>query len=538
MELIATNKIEPAPVTVAENAEYEASLAKWALLEDCYNVNLKAHAQRYITPPPGLFQESLVNNSALQAAMTGLITRVAVGSGWSAAPIIYVNGGFEPQLIGKTLQGFMSLVSEHDPVVTLPDSIEYLRDSCTKDDKDLVEFYLSVIFDILLTGRVPILIDLDDKGKLKFVKYKAKALIDWGTAQVGTNDSKFTYAVFRDYEINPEFNPINARGVSKYREVIHYHYIDNDVYTVEQYKMINGKYVPADVIIPKYKGKTLNFIPLVTIGSLDNTPDIDTIPLEGIANCVLEIFTLSCMLKHAEKTSAVPTLYMTGADESEVPNATGADVCITLADSQARVGYTTTDTTSMSHIQSRMADYYSQAQELGANLLGARRGTSESGEALRLRQAAATASLKSIVDNAAKGLVSLLHMMLNWTGSSSTLATGYEGLEFEPNREFSTFSLTANETIALVQAWQATSISHSTLLENFRKAGMLKAGETVEDELATLALAGEKFEPIESTITTGPGGTQKAGTSGTPELDVGEEMPKANSMDKNIKTGS
>lgn len=534
MELVSTAEVMPAPVTVAPNVEYEIAKAKWALLDACYEVMLKAKAHYFVTPPPGLFQTDLVQNTILASAMESLIVPVATGSNWPTAAIIYANGGFEPQLIGKTIQGFMSLVSEHDPVTELPSQLEYLKDSCTKDNKSLIEFFLDCVLGVLLKGRVPVLLDLDDKdGKQKFVKYNAEALIDWGTDTIGTNDSQFTYAVFRDFELNPDYNPINSTNSHKYVEVIHYHYLNNGVYTVEQYKKSEGTYKYKDTVVPEYKGKKIDFIPLVTLGSLDNTPDIDTIPLEGIANCVLEIYNLSCMLKHAEKASAVPTMFMTGVDESEVPSATGANVCVALADSQARVGYTTTDTSAMAHIQSRMTDYYAQAQELGASLLGARRGTSESGEALRLRQAAATASLKSIVDNVGKGLEALFKMAAEWSNSSD------KTINFEPNREFSTYALTANETIALVQAWQAGSISHSTLLENFRKSGMLKAGETADDEQDTLDEDGEKYEPPidESKPTTGPDGATKAGPGADAELNVGEEMPKSNTMNKNIKSG-
>lgn len=516
----------PAPISITENEEYSNAKAKWALLDACYNVELKTYAHRFMTPPPGLFQDELTDNTALINASLGLITPVARGSGWPAAAVIYANGGFEPQLLGKTTTGFMSLVSEHEPVVELPASLEYSKESCTKDNKSLLEFFLSTVLEVLVKGRVPILIDFDEKdSKLKFVAYKTEALIDWGTTNTGTNDTKFTYAVFRDFELNPNFNPIKNTASTKYIEVIYYHYLDDDVYTVSTYKKVDGIQKEVDTVTPEHFGKQLDYIPLLTIGSLDNTPNIDNIPLEGIANCILEIYSLSCMLKHAEKTSAVPTLYMTGTDKDEAPTATGANVCVVLADSQARVGYTTTDTSAMSHIQERMADYYAQAQELGASLLGARRGTSESGEALRLRQAAATASLKSIVDNVGRGLTVLFQMMADWNNSSD------KTIKFDPNREFSTYALTANETIALVQAWQAGSISHSTLLENFRKAGMLKAGETVDDEQSTLEEDGEKYEAPEE-----EGGGPDTGPGGV-ELNVGEEMPKSNTMNKNIQTG-
>ena len=194
---------------------------------------------------------------------------------------------------------------------------------------------------------------------------------------------------------------------------------------------------------------------------------------------------------------------------------TGAGVVLTLPDYQARVGYTTTDTSAMTHIQSRMEDFYNQAQELGASLLGSRKNGTESGEALRLRQASSTATLKSVVDNTGDGFEYTLQMAAIWMNENP------KDIRFDPNSEFSTFALTANETVALVQSWQSNAFSHSTLLDNFRRAGMLHAGETVEDELKRLEDPNEIY--VES-CGCKPQPNQSNSNSNLNEIDVAENI--------------
>jgi hypothetical protein len=112
---------------------------------------------------------------------------------------------------------------------------------------------------------------------------------------------------------------------------------------------------------------------------------------------------------------------------------------------------------------------------------------SESGEALRLRQQATTVTLRSIVTNMGKAVERILKMMADWAKASD------DAIEYMPNKDFSTFSLPAEDQQALVQAWQANGISRSTLLYNFKRANMLQPGETVEDEVKRLEDPKEQF---------------------------------------------
>ena len=503
-------------ITIVPHEEYSAIRSTWILMNDAYATNLQRCAHSYISPPPGVFQADLNKNNELIKTTEKLIIPIAEGSGWPQAAIAYILGGFEPDLIPRTLKGFTSLVSQFAPTVKLPSQLEYLNEEATKDNKTLDESYLRAVRRVLLKGRVPLLLDIQD-NKLKLIEYKAEALIDWDTLDNSSDSSLFKYAIFEDTIENPNFNPITDNS-ERYFSVYYYHHIDNGVYKVT--KIVNStKYegLQQETITPKLLGKTLNYIPLVALGSIDNTPDVDAIPLLGIANCSVAMLDLSCMLKHAEKASAVPTMYITGVDADDAPQVTGAGVCMVFPDYQARVGYTTTDTSAMAHIEGRIEGYYAQAQELGASLLGSTRHGTESGEALRLRQASSTATLRSIVENVGKGFKRILQMAADWR------AVDVKSVVFEPNKEFSTFSLTANETVALTQTWQAGAIAHSTLLENFRKAGMLKAGETVEDEQTNLEKAGEKYvEPVDQS------------SKSKNALDIAESLPKANTFNNNL----
>lgn len=501
---------------IRKHPDYLKQLAKWQKVKHCFDRDVITFAHNYIIPPAGMFLDTIIDETAKKAIETsiqGLSHRIAEGSGWNVLAKKYANDGVVPELVGSTARGNMSLITEYAPVIELVSKLNYLNESATKDGVSLTQLFFDTILDVQLSGRVPLLIDIVG-NKLKIVKYSALALLNWQARGVN-DDARFSWAIFQDYKENPKYDPIEAPEEAQYIPIYIKHYLKDTVYTVDHYEENEGKLKKIKSIIPKYFGKTLDFIPLVCIGSLDNTPDVDLIPLEGIANCEIESYRLSCLLAHAETASSVPSFYMTGVDEDEVPPVTGAGVTIACENEQARIGYTKTDTSAMTHILERMDAQYAQAQELGANLLGSRKNSSESGEALRLRQASTTASLKSIVKNCGEGFNILLRMMTKWMGIS-------EVVSFEPNKEFSTFALTANETVALVQSWQAGAIAKTTLLNNFRKAGMLIPGDSVEDELKRQEKPEEHYVPVDCKNPNVPG------------LDVGENLPKSNTMNKNL----
>ena len=498
-----------------QSYEYRKMLPVWLQMDDTYHQDVKRYAHRYLAPPAGLFQSELVNNEEIANSVRGLKTPVAEGSGWPAAAMAYALGGFEPDLVSRTLKGFSSLVGEHDPVIKLPSSMEYLISSATKDGLTLNRLYLNCVHNTLLKGRTPLYIDIFENQPI-LVQYPPEANIHWRRSDRGPDNSLFEYGVLKEFVPNKDFSVFQNAHHLQYLEVYLELYLDPEsrIFKIRKYEQTPSQGYTETDITPNYMGNEIDFIPLVAIGSLDNTPDVDVAPLLGISNCVTQIYSLGCMLNHAESKSAVPTMFMTGVDPDEAPSVTGASVALILPDYQASVGYTKTDTSAMGHIRSRMDDFYMQAQELGASLLGSQKHGTESGEALRLRQASSTATLKSVVNNVGQGVEYALKMAAIWMGEDP------DEVVFQPNNEFSTFALTANETVALVQSWQSSAISHSTLLDNFRRAGMLKAGETIEDEQKRLEDPNEIYvEPCGCKEQPG-----KKGSSNQVELDIAEGL--------------
>ncbi len=63
-----------------------------------------------------------------------------------------------------------------------------------------------------------------------------------------------------------------------------------------------------------------------------------------------------------------------------------------------------------------------------------------------------------------------------------------EQVAIELNTDYSTRGLSANEIIAVVQAWQNGALSRDSMLDIFRRGEVLPEGRTNEEEVRLIAI--------------------------------------------------
>jgi hypothetical protein len=170
-------------------------------------------------------------------------------------------------------------------------------------------------------------------------------------------------------------------------------------------------------------GATLDEIPLVVAGSINNSIDIQPIPLIPVANCSIQIYRKEADLANSEFLSCNPTLVITGAQsDGNLPNVVGSSVMIVLPNEQSRVFYTTTDTAALTHVKDHISDLYEEAIRHGVAILDSRKGV-EAAEALRIRQATQSASVYSIYLSAMNALLECIQIMAKWASLDKSLVT-------------------------------------------------------------------------------------------------------------------
>lgn len=387
-----------------------------------------------------------------------------------------------PNLVSFLYRGLMGLASADSPSIQLPKELEYLEtEYATREGLTLSRLFVKTLGEVLLTGRAIHVLDPENEGsnKILITDYKAEQFTNWRV-----RSGNLTQAVL------VEFIDESSSVLDTYDEDEKYILLDATTgnYAIRYFDPDDGS--EASNVVPSYKGRTMPYIPMTIYGALNNTIDPDPAPLAPVANTAIQIYQKDADLSQAEYLTCNPTLCITGiSDDGLTKISTGPTVAFKISNPQAKVFYTETDTSALRFIHDHINSLYEQAVIYGAQLLDSSKKSAETAETARLRQTAAGATLRSVVQTVGHGFQKTLESIARWKGVPESRM---KEIKFSPLTEFGS-ALTPQEQEQLVQSWLAGAISHQTVLSNFRKAGILGEGRTEDDELKQL----QKEEALE-----------------------------------------
>lgn len=378
-----------------QHPDYIVRVPEWERVRDCMKGEqaIKNAAEKYLPRPAGMSGE------------------------YADAYNDYIERAHFPLVTAYALQGVLGIIITKLPEFNFPKELEYLIDNATRDGRDLRQLFLDVIIEIMQTGRVPLVVDLDDADPDKFtiVQYKAEDLINWRSGTLNDERAIQVAVIKQQRYKNPD--DIFSHETEDYYRVMR---LIGEKYTVVTYDS-SSREVEEETVVPEYFGNNLDKLPIVIAGSISNAPEVQPIPLIPVANCAIQIYRKQADLANSEFLSCNPTLCISGAevdaagDVKNVPNVVGSSVLFALPDSQARVYYTTTDTAALNHVAKHIDTLYEEAIRHGVAILDARKGV-EAAEALRIRQATQSASVYSIYLSALSAIRRCLEMMCEWGG--------------------------------------------------------------------------------------------------------------------------
>jgi len=368
--------------------DYEKVKNSWARVRDCMDGEdvIKSKKELYLPRPSG---------------MTGEYASAYDG---------YIERAHFPLVVSYALSGALGIVITKLPEFNVPKELEYIIKTATKDGKSLQQLFLDVVIEIFQTGRVPLLVDIiSEKNEFRFVQYKAEEFVNWKTAVI-EDEKNLILGVLR--ETKPSTDDIFSHETDDTYRVLS---LDaNGNYSSRLF--LDGKELTEEAIIPNLRGKPIDEIPLFLAGSINNSFDMQPIPLISVANCSVQIYRKEADLANSEYLSCNPTLCLVGAtNDDDLPNVVGSSVMIVLPNEQARVFYTQTDTAALKHVSEHIKSLYEEAIRHGVAILDARKGV-EAAESLRIRQSTQSASIYSVYLAAMNAIKEGLLLMSVWAG--------------------------------------------------------------------------------------------------------------------------
>ena len=375
------------------------------------------------------------------------------------------------EIVAPTIRGMIGVIHRTEAQISMPKAMEGLWEKATADGLPLEALHRRITGELLLMGRYSLLADASAQGSdLPWLAgYTTEALINWSTA--------------RDFFVLDE-SGVQREGF-QWREKKSYRVLEMEKgrYTVATY---TGTEDAAEDNQPTARGgAALTEIPFVVIGSKDLSVSPDEPPLIGVARCALAMYRLDADYRHQLYMSGQETLVIINGD---APSAVGAGVVLTLKaskdDHPPDAKYVGPAGTGIAAHREAIQDERENAAAAGARLFDAEKKSAESGDALRIRYAAQTATLTSIAQASAQGLEKALRHIAVMIGARP------DEVVVKPNLSFVDAGLTPREAVELVGLWQSGALSKQTVYENLQRGEIASAERSYEEEQELITAEG------------------------------------------------
>jgi hypothetical protein len=492
----------------AVHPQYSDMLPDWSKVRDVYQGerHVKAKTTEYLPPTQGMRLDGFGT-----ATLAG---RVNLGQ---EAYNAYITRAVLPDYVEAAVEIFTGLLHSQEAQIELPPRLEYMRERASNLGEPLEVLLRRINVEQLITGRLGLLLDLpknpDPAAPAPYIAlYVAEACTNWDDGDIGEGPNHLNMVVLN--ESGYQRDKFQWDYVTKYRVLeLPVTVGENDRVTIGRYRQgvftASGgapEYVESDMREPAVRGATLDEIPFEFVNTNDLVSSPDKPPLLGLANACLTIYRGEADYRQNLFMQGQDTLVVIGdlkrsrdpnelAKEDDEPLRTGAGSMIHLeAGTGADAKYAGVSADGLSEQRTALENDRKRAEAKSGALSTDNSQSPESGEALKTRVAAKTASLNQIAKTGAAALERLLKKAAEWVGDDP------EKVKVTPNLEFADYQLTGeNLTKIMASKLSGAPLSRESIHRLLAQGGLTEMDYETESALI-------KKELLEApTVPGGPG---------------------------------
>ena len=397
-----------------------------------------------------------------------------------------------PEILDFTIRGMVGIIHRVPTEITVPKQLEPMIERATRDGLPLQALHERITTELLATGRYGLLTDVPMEGDPTpyIAGYTAENILNWSADldfyvldESHLKRKKFEWKITPQYRVL-EIKPVltdeekaeaeaEAQGEEESAERAS---IKEGTYFQTLYKVdASGELKEQIPVIPQARGGSQMIeIPFVVAGTTDVAVSIDQIPLLTIARCAFAMYRLDADYKWQLFMSGQETFVTTGAGENEI-DIIGAGVHIQLP-AGADAKYVGPSGEGINAQKEAIQDERQQAVMAGARMFDADRKAAESGDALRIRYAAQTATLSTIAINSSKALEKALKFAAIFVGANP------DEVSVKPNLQFVDTQLDPQKAEYIMKLWLGGAISGMTMWEYFQRGELVTKDRTWEEE--------------------------------------------------------
>lgn len=502
----------------SKHPAYSARVQQWALMRDTYEGEeaVKEKGSTYLPPTTGMEEDGMSTGG------DGLLDYNA-----------YRDRAVVPDLTRPAVEAMVGLIHKYPPNIDLPASMEDLRTRATLDGETLESLLRRINTEQLNAGRIGLLLEVPDAqgpdALPYFVTYNTESVINWTTttgpdgkdqtAMVNLDESgtamnsDLEWIEFTQYRVltlqsfwdslnGTSANDVQAPTTEKGEGVGDgmpgvgrdddrsggnldtQSTTDNPVRGPDVYQTAtsDGETIGSlDTFVqPSTAGNTFEEIPFRFIGTKDLVADPDLPPLLGIARKVISIYRTEADYRETIHQQGQQTLVVIGESTTPGPEGgaskrvgAGRYISVPL---QGDAKYVGVSAECLAGFRACIDADMEQASNLGANMLVQKGADAESGDALKIRKAAKTATLGTIAKTSCEALEQLLKLAAKLRGANP------DDVKVSPNMDYTDELLTGKDVLDWMNARaMGAPISLKTIHQNLVLAG--KTRMTFEEEM-------------------------------------------------------
>lgn len=460
---------------------YSEFYEDWVTMRDCYRGEriIKSKGQLYLPATSGQEADGMAVDQP----------------GWKSYKAYRTRAVF-PEFVADAVEAMLGVMHQKPPSIELPSQLEPMREKATIHGESLEQLLRRINEQQLVTGRMGLLLDVPDAALANeaypyIATYQAEHILNWDDGRrdelVG-QQLNFVALDESEYERQSDFE---WQWEDKFRVLVLGDPAQNEprgMYRTGVFRNQNRSFSEEALVEPAMRGRTLDQLPFVFINSKDLLPQPDDPPLIGLAKLALAVYRGEADYRQSLFMQGQDTLVIVGGVDDE-EHRIGAGGRISLP-KEGQAYYIGTDSNGLPEMRSALENDRSEAALRAVQMIDNRSGQKESGEALRVRMSAQTATLNQMALAGAGGLEQVLRLAATWVGADP------EKVVVEPNTDFATAELEGKTLVEFMTARSlGAPLSKRSIHRTMQKRDLTEM--EYEDELAEI----ESEEPDT------PGGT-------------------------------
>lgn len=454
----------------SQHPDYLKMRLDWDVVRDCLKGErwVKGLGKKYLPPTVGMIMDGMDTVTS-----PGLVAYEA-----------YKMRAQFPDFVGVGVETLVGILHAKPWEIKLPAGMEWLNDKASNKGEKLLALARRMSAEQVSTGRLGLLVDMpstpDQTNPQPYIAmYNAESIINWDDSDDNQGANRISLVVLDETSNVRTPSGLSWESKEKYRIL----YMDGSVYKQGVFEG-SAELDVTRMQEPMLRGQKLTEIPFIFVNSKDTLATPDLPPLLGLAQLCMSIYRSEADYRQALFLQGQDTLVVIGGinntnGEPSKPTrvGAGAKIDVNIGGDAKFIGV---NSQGISEMRTALDSDRKAAAVRTGQLLAPGKMSMESGEALKTRVAAQTATLTSVALSGAAALEKALKFIARWMGKNE------DEVKVTPNLDFTNVEIAGQDIVQLMTGKNlGMPLSFRTLHTLARERGLTKL--TFEEEMREIA---------------------------------------------------